>query len=224
LLDKILEERQKHIARVVVKDYGARKGKLWVHGEIQLTIPLNFYYEYMSRYKRNYGKLYGGIDVNVDRVNLVIVDKYGRLRDNKTFWFEDATRKGYSRRKAKVVIGMAIHNMLRYAYHHGVKTLFLENPEVLGKLRLLWIRNSKKFNKNYNWKVAVFRSRTIEMITMKAPLYAINTVYVDPKGTTHSREHDEVMREYGLDKHTASAYLIALRGIERHTMIQKAIN
>ncbi|RLE66502.1 MAG: hypothetical protein DRJ47_02180 [Thermoprotei archaeon] len=33
--------------------------------------------------------------------------------------------------------------------------------------------------------------------------------------------HDEVTRKYGLDKHTASTHLIALRDIERHTTIQK---
>ena len=75
----------------------------------------------MARFRRNNGRLYGGVDVNVDRVNLAIVDRYGRLRDAKTFWFEDATRRGYPRRKARILIGMGIHEMLRYAYHHGVK-------------------------------------------------------------------------------------------------------
>jgi len=65
--------------------------------------------------------------------------------------------------------------------------------------------------------------KEVERITMKTPLYSINIEYVNPKGTTHSREHDEVIRRYGLDRHTASAYLIALRGIEKHTIIQKAI-
>jgi len=219
LLDKILEEKQKHTARVVIKDYGVRKNKLWIHGEIQLTIPSDFYYKYMTRYKRNNGKLYAGVDVNADRLNLAIVDRYGRLRDVKTLWFENACRKGYPRRKARVLIGMAVHHMFHYAYHHGVKTLFLENPEVLGKLRLLWIRNGKKLHKNYNWKVSIFRTSIIEMITMKAPLYSIRISHVDPKGTTSSKEHDDVMGEYGLDRHAASAYLIALKGIERHKMI-----
>ncbi len=223
LLDGILEEKQKHTARVVIKDYGVRKNKLWVHGEVQLTIPLNFYYKYMVRYGRNYGKLYGGVDVNTDRINLAIVDKYGRLRDVKTFWFEDVARRGYSRRKARILIGMAVHGMLRYAYHHGVKIMFLENPEVLGKLKLLWIRNGRRLHRNHNWKITVFRSSVIETISIKAPLYSINTEYIDPKGTTHSKEHDKVMRGYGLDRHTASAYLIAVRGIERYTTIQKAI-
>ena len=108
---------------------------------------------------------------------------------------------------------MKVHEMLRYAYHHGVKILFLENPEVLGRLRLLWIRSGRRLNRNYNWKVMTFRSSIIGMIAIKAPLYSIRIGYVDPKGTTNSKEHDEVMRKYGLDKHTASAYLIALKGL-----------
>ena len=219
LLDRILEEKQKHTARVVIKNYGVRKNKLWVNGEIQLTLPLDFYYKHMVRYKRNYGRLYGGVDVNTDRVNLVVIDRYGRLRDVKTFWFKDASRKGYPRRKARVIIGMAIHEMLRYAYHHGVKVLFLENLDVLGKLRLLWIRNGRRLHRNYNWKVSIFRSSIIGMITLKAPLYSIKASYVDPRRTTNSKEHNEIMREYGLDRHVASSYLIALKGIERHKII-----
>ncbi|MCE4611480.1 MAG: hypothetical protein F7B17_05875 [Desulfurococcales archaeon] len=214
LLDRMLEEREKHTARVVIKDYGVRKGRLWIHGEIQLTIPIDFYYKHMSRYKRNYGRLYGGVDVNVDRVNLVIVDENGMLRDTYTFWFPETTARGYPRRRAMTIVGMRVHEMLRYAYHHGVRTLFLESPEVLGRLKLLWIRNGRRLHRNYNWKVSVFRSSIIEMITMKAPLYAINARYVDPRGTTNSREHDEVMRKYRLDRHTASAYMIALKGLK----------
>jgi|GEM_PF-6793145 hypothetical protein len=30
----------------------------------------------------------------------------------------------------------------------------------------------------------------------------------------NSKEHEEAMRRYGLDGHTASAHLIALRGLE----------
>ena len=196
---------------------------MWIHGEIQLTIPLDFYYKYMTRYKRNYGKLYGGVDVNTDRVNLAIVDRYGRLRDVKTFWFEDVARKGYPRRKARILVGIAIHEMLQYAYHHGVRTLFLENPSVLGKLRLLWIKDGKILHRNYNWKVSVFRNSIIEMRAIKTLLYSIKVDYVNPKGTTRSKEHNETMIKNGLDKHTTSAYLIAVRGIKRHAMMLKAI-
>ena len=219
LLEAVLREKQPYNPRIVLRTWNVRGGKLYVRGELHVSIPIDFYYRHMTRFKRNNGRLYGGVDVNTDRINLAIVDRYGRLRDAKTFWFEDTARKGYPRRKARALIGMAVHEMLRYAYHHGVKTLFLENPEVLGKLRLLWIRNGKRLHRNHNWKVAVFRSSIIEMVAMKAPLYSINTEYIDPKGTTHSKEHDEVMRKHGLDRHTTSAYLIALKGIKRYRMI-----
>jgi len=105
--------------------------------------------------------------------------------------------------------------MLNYAYHHGVKELFLESPSVLGKLKLLWIRNGRRLHKDYNWKVMIFRSTVIEIITMKAPLYSVKVSYVDPRGTTNSEEHDELMKKHRLDRHTASAYLIALRGLKQ---------
>jgi hypothetical protein len=176
---------------------------------------MDVYYEHMARHRRNAGKLIGGVDVNADRINLAIVDEDGELIDYKTFWFSEASRKGFSRHKAWSIIGMRIHEMLGYAYHHGVKTLFLENPEVLGRLRLMWVRSGDRKHENYNYKVMTFRSSIIERITMTASLYSIRVSYVNPRGTTNSKEHDELMRKYRLDKHTASAYSIALKGL-RH--------
>ncbi len=43
--------------------------------------------------------------------------------------------------------------MLGYAYHHGVSRIYLEDLSVLGKLKLFWIRNGKRFNENYNYAV-----------------------------------------------------------------------
>jgi hypothetical protein len=45
---------------------------------------------------------------------------------------------------------MKIHEMLKHAYHYNVKTPFLEDPEVLSKLKLFWIRNSDSKHRNYN--------------------------------------------------------------------------
>jgi hypothetical protein len=213
LLEAILKERQAYNPRIYIKSWNVRNGNLYVKGGLHVAVPLDFYYKHMIRFKKNHGRLYGGADVNVDRINLTIIDRYGRLRDVKTFWFEDASRKGCPRHRARSIIGMRIHEMLKYAYHHGVKTLFLENPEVLGKLKLLWVKNGRRLHKNYNWKVMTFRSSVIEMISMKAPIYAIDVEYINPKGTTHSKEHDEIMRKHRLDRHTASAYLIALKGL-----------
>ncbi|MFP3297060.1 MAG: transposase [Vulcanisaeta sp.] len=213
LLDTVLAGRVEYMGRVVVRDYGVRNNQLRVRGEVQVTIPLDVYYEHMARHKRNSGRFTGGVDVNTDRVNLAIIDEGGELIDHRTFWFSEASRKGFSRHSAWSIIGMRIHELLDYAYHHGVKTLFLENPEVLGRLRLMWVRNGDRKHENYNYKVSVFRSSIIEKITMKAPLYSIRVGYVNPRGTTNSTEHDELMRRYGLDRHTASAHLIAIKGL-----------
>ena len=35
------------------------------------------------------------------------------------------------------------------------------------------------------------------------------------RGTTNSREHDEATKKYRLDRHTASAYPTALKGLKQ---------
>jgi hypothetical protein len=215
LLDTILTRHVEYMGRVVIDGVGVRNNQLWVHGEVHITVPLDMYYEHMARHRRNNGKLIVGVDVNADRINLVIIDEDGELIDHRTFWFSEVTTRGFPKHKAWSIIGMRIHELLDYAYRHGVKTLFLENPEVLGRLRLMWVRNGDRKHENYNHKVATFRSSIIERIALKAPLYSIRVGYVNPRGTTNSKEHDELMKRYGLNRHTASAYLIALRGL-RH--------
>ncbi|KUO88204.1 MAG: hypothetical protein AT712_07225 [Caldivirga sp. CIS_19] len=182
------------MGRVVINGVGVRNNQLWVHGEVQVTVPMDVYYEYMARHRRNASKLIGGVDVNTDRINLAIANENGELIDHRTFWFSEVTARGFPRYKAWSIIGVRIHEMLNYAYHHGVKTLFLENPEVLGRLRLMWIRSGDRNHENYNHKVSIFRSSIIERIAMKAPLYSIETKYVNPRGTTNSTKYDELMR------------------------------
>ncbi|PLC67763.1 hypothetical protein B7L70_07060 [Vulcanisaeta sp. EB80] len=213
LLDATITEHVEYMGRVVIDGVGVRNNRLWIHGEVHMTVPLDVYYEHMVRYRRNNGKLIGGVDVNTDRINLAIINDDGELIDHRTFWFSEVTTRGFPRHKAWSIIGMRIHELLDYAYRHGVKTLFLENPEVLGRLKLVWIKRGDRGHENYNHKVMVFRSSIIEKIALKAPLYSIEVKYVSPRGTTNSEEHDELMRKYRLDRHTASAYLTALRGL-----------
>jgi hypothetical protein len=78
----------------------------------------------------------------------------------------------------------------------------------------MWVRGGDRKHGNYNHKVTTFRSSIIERIALKAPLYSIRAGYVNPKGTTNSVEYNELMRRYGLDRHTASAHLTALRGLK----------
>ena len=47
---------------------------------------------------------------------------------------------------------------------------------------------------------------------MKAPLYGMKTSYVNPANT--SKISEKLTRKLGVDRHTASAYVIALRGLK----------
>ncbi len=222
LIEKAMNRELGYPARVVVKEYNFYQSSLHLYCNLQVMVPYNLYLNAMRKYNKPLGNHVSGADVNADRINLAIVDRYGRLRDIKTFWFREITSRGYMRKQAWTKIYQAIHDLLNYAYHHGVSVIALENPKVLGCLRYYWIRNGERKTRNYNYKVSVFRNKIIETITYKAPLYGLEIIYVNPKGTTHSREHDEIMEKYGLDRHTASAYLIALRVIKRHIPTQKA--
>ncbi|MCE4621561.1 MAG: hypothetical protein F7B95_03875, partial [Desulfurococcales archaeon] len=109
LMEAVIEERQPYNPRVVIKSWNTRNGVLYIKGELHISIPLSFYYKHVARYRSNNGKLYGGVDVNTDRINLAIVDEHGRLRDTYTFWFREVTARGYPRRRAWSVIGMRVH-------------------------------------------------------------------------------------------------------------------
>ena len=80
----------------------------------------------------------------------------------------------------------------------------------------LFLVKRRKFtrSKSGNRKVSRFAKRQMLIHgVIRALRLGFNVVLVSPKGTTNSEDHDKVMREKGFDKHTASAYLIALKGL-----------
>jgi len=85
---------------------------------------------------------------------------------------------------------------------------FLEDPEVLGYLKLMWVRSSDRRSGRYNRRVSIFKSSTIEEFTLHAPEYGLEAYYVDPAYT--SKLAELVAKDMGLDRHTALPYLIAL--------------
>ena len=125
LLEKALKNEVGYPARVVIKELNFYPSNLHLYCSLQLMIPYNLYLETMRNYDKPLGDHVAGVDVNVDRINLAIADKYGRLRDVKTFWFREITSRGYRRKTAWTKIHQAIHDMLSYAYHHGVSHLSL---------------------------------------------------------------------------------------------------
>ncbi|MCD6487712.1 MAG: hypothetical protein J7K21_00615 [Desulfurococcales archaeon] len=209
LVDKALKKEIGYPARVYITNYGDRLGHLY--GEIQVMVKYNFYLETMKKHDKPLGDNIAGIDVNVDRLNLVVINRKGDIIWKHTARFPQVTSRGYPRTRAWSIIGEAIHRILKNAYSHGASTIAVENPKTIGYLRYYWIGNGDRKTKNYNYKVSIFRNSIIERIMWKAPLYGLDAIPVNPKGTTYSKDHEYVMRRYGLDGHTASAYLIALR-------------
>ncbi|BDB99649.1 hypothetical protein SACC_26660 [Saccharolobus caldissimus] len=70
-------------------------------------------------------------------------------------------------------------------------------------------------DKSGNRKVSRFAKKQLLIHgVIKSLRLGFNVILVNPKGITNSEDYDNVMREKGFDRHTASAYIIALRGLE----------
>jgi hypothetical protein len=83
-------------------------------------------------------------------------------------------------------------------------------------LRIYSYVKRRKFttSKSGNRKITRFAKKQLLIHgVIKSLRLGFNVVLVNPKGTTNSEEHEKVMREKGFDRHTASAYLIALKGL-----------
>jgi len=196
--------------------YGARivfrRGRIYLH----LSVPVELYLKHFRRGRAS-GSHVAGFDFNSDRINMVIVDEYGKIRDARTEWFPEVTSHGYPRSKARARRLEALARLLDYAYHHGVGVVAFENLFLVKRGEFTGCARA-------NRKISKFAKRQlIQHAILMARKYGFKVILVDPKGTTKSREHDEAMRRHGLDRHAASAYLVALRGIERCTTKQNAI-
>jgi len=92
--------------------------------ELQVSIPYELYLEYRRKYSRPLGNNIGGIDVNADRINLAIVGRNGILKDIKTFHYPSLASTTLKNEQRRSLIHRIIHDVLRYAYYHGVSTIF----------------------------------------------------------------------------------------------------
>jgi len=78
LAEKALSKRMSYTARIVF-----RNGKIYLH----LTVPIELYLKYFKKGEAK-GGLIAGFDLNSDRINMVIVDKHGVIRDVKQNGFQ----------------------------------------------------------------------------------------------------------------------------------------
>jgi predicted transposase len=79
---------------------------------IYLQIPLWLYLKYFSSPKPNGYGLFAGFDLNSDRLNVVVVNKDGKVIAIKTFWYSDVTRPGFPKEKRlKLCVLMLFHKL-----------------------------------------------------------------------------------------------------------------
>lgn len=175
---------------------------------IHLQIPLWLYLKHFSLPKPNGYCLIAGFDLNSDRLNTVVISKDGEIITFKTWWYSEVVSHGFPKEKAKALRLNALSNALKFLSRIGVDYVVFED---------LFLTKRRRFtgSRSGNRKIARFAKKQMLVHgVIKALRLGFNVVLVNPKGTTKSEEHDRIMREKGFDRHTASAYLIALRGLE----------
>jgi len=197
LVELAKQKRASYRAKIVFRD-----GKAYLH----VSVPIELYLKHFKKGEAK-GSLIAGFDLNSDRINLAIIDEYGRLVDTRTEWFPEVTSPGFPRGKAKALRLRALAKLLRYCYVHGVGAVVFENLFTVKRRRFTRSRSA-------NRKMSKFAKRKLLQHAIVMSLkYGFKVLLVDPKGTTSSPEHAEIMKTHGLDRHTASAYLIAVRAL-----------
>ena len=93
LVKKALSKELSYTARIVF-----RNGRIYLH----ISVPIELYLKY---FREGYacGELIASFDMNSDRINMVIVDKQGIIRDVKTEWYSEVTSHGFPRNKANAI-------------------------------------------------------------------------------------------------------------------------
>ncbi|MEM1830244.1 MAG: hypothetical protein QXJ97_01785 [Desulfurococcaceae archaeon] len=175
-----------------------RNGRIYLH----LSIPIELYLKHFRKGEAR-GDLIAGFDLNSDRVNMVIVDKSGVIRDAKTEWFPEVTSPGYPRNKAVVARLQALSKLIEYAYHHGVGVAVFED---LNRIKRRRFTCSPVANR----KMSRFPKRKLlEHGVVMALKHGFKVYLVDPSYTSVVGGY--LSRELGLDKHTASAYMLTAK-------------
>ncbi|WP_048052558.1 hypothetical protein [Saccharolobus islandicus] len=175
---------------------------------IHLQIPLWLYLKHFSSPKPNGYSLVAGFDLNSDRLNVVVINKDGEIITFKTWWYSEVVSHGFPKGKAGALRLNALSEALNFLSRIGVDYVAFED---------LFLVRGRKFTRSMsgNRKITRFAKKQLLIHgVIKALRLGFNVILVNPKGTTNSEEHEKVMREKGFDRHTASAYLIALKGLK----------
>jgi len=207
LVSKALNRKISYTAKIIFRD-----GRIYLH----LSIPTELYIKYFRKVDREpKGDNIASFDLNSDRINMVIIDKYGIIRDSKTEWFGEVNRPGYPKKKAWALRLQALGRLLRYAYHHSVSIVLFEDLDRIKRNNKKSVKE-KSNNKNVNRKMNTFPKKKLLIHgILMAWKYGFKVYLVNPSYT--SRIAGEIKDGFCLDRHTVSAYLLALKYLNLET-------
>lgn len=191
-----------------VDGYGARVAFSEGGVELHISVSIHLHLKHFSLPKRRGYGLIAGLDLNSDRINMAVVDFDARIVAMRTAWFPEVALHGFPRGKARDIGLKKLKELLSYTRRIGVDYIVFEN--LFNVKRRGRVRSSTG-----NRKVTRFAKRQLLQYGLLMTLkLGLTPILISPKGTTHSREHEEVMKKRGLDKHMASAYIVAIRGLK----------
>jgi len=174
--------------------------------EIHVNIPLELYVKHMR--KESKAKITGhiaGFDFNPDRICMVIIDRKGIIRDVRNEHFPEITSHGFPKDRAETLRQEAIAKLVKYARDHGVKYYVIEK---LSKPRAKGSKTSKR-------KISKMALRQfIQQMEVLVPKVGGLLIKVNPAYSSITAKI--LANDLGLDIHTASAYIIALRGLRKY--------
>jgi len=204
-------------ARVYINDYTPNI----VKGVVQVSIPEEIWWKYSMRDYSTYSlsevEYVVGFDVNADNITWCLINLRGELIEKDVIDFSRLRSQGSNAKGCRGFIIQELHKLFnRLKVLEKKKILVsLEDIEVLTKLKLIWIKYGERKSKHWNYWVSIFKPKVVDDIKQVCKQHSIPYVEVDPRGTTHSKEHEKVMKEYKLNRHMTSAYLIAKKGLEK---------
>ncbi len=201
LIHHALKQELSYSAKIVF-----RSGRIYLH----ISTPTELYIKHFRKVDKDpNGSNIASFDLNSDRINMVIVDRQGIIRDFKTGWYPEVNSPGYPRDKAITLRLQALGKLLRYAYYCGANTVLFEDLDRIKK---------RKFNssRNGNRKISKFpKKQLLEYGVVMALKYGYKVYLVNPSYT--SKLAEKLKNSFGLDIHTTSAYTLALRFLNPET-------
>jgi len=189
-----------------------RNGKIYLN----LSVPTSLYIAFFNK-GVGHGNNIASFDLNSDRINMVIVDKHGVIRDTKTEWYPEVNRPGYRAKRAWTLRLQKLGKLLSYAFYNDVGTVLFEDLDMIKR------RNGRKTNnRNANRKINAFPKRKLlEHGIIMAMKYGFKVYLVDPAYT--SKLAEKIKDWFKLDRHTVSSYMLAIRYLNPETF-RKLLN